>query len=89
MAKLRVPILLALLAALAPAPTFADDLEGSDKFLCTAVEATLCLADGDCAQGPPWNWNIPQFIEIDLKQKRLSTTRASGHHRPHTRQDRH
>jgi hypothetical protein len=32
--------------------------------------------DDDCWTGQPWNWNIPQFIEIDIniKKKELSTT---------------
>jgi len=29
----------------------------------------------------PVMWNIPQFIEIDLKNKRLQTTAASGENR--------
>ena len=29
----------------------------------------------------PWNLNIPQFIEIDLAGKMLSTTKASGENR--------
>jgi hypothetical protein len=31
--------------------------------------------------GPPWNLNVPQFIEIDLKAKELRTTRASKENR--------
>jgi phage terminase large subunit-like protein len=38
----------------------------------------LCTSDGDCAAGNPWNWNIPQFIEVDLVKKQLGTTKASG-----------
>jgi len=56
----------------------ADDLTGSDRFLCVPVQATVCVEDGECAVDLPWNVNIPQFIEVDLEAKRLATTTASG-----------
>ena len=59
----------------------ADDLTGSDRFLCSSVEVNICTALGDCASEPPWNLNIPQFIEVDLDKKTLSTTVASGENR--------
>lgn len=58
-----------------------DDLTGADRLLCASVEATVCSVDGDCEIGPPWSWNIPQFIQVDLESKRLSTTPASGEQR--------
>ena len=69
-----------LIAAATPALR-ADDLTGADQLLCTAVQATKCTDDGDCAQDLPWNLNVPQFIQVDLKAKRLSTTKASGENR--------
>jgi hypothetical protein len=59
----------------------ADDLHGVDRILCSAVSATVCTVDGDCETDLPYNWNIPQFIEIDLAKKILSTTKASGENR--------
>jgi hypothetical protein len=59
----------------------ADDLTGADHFLCTPIQATLCVEDGECAVDLPWNVNIPQFIEVDLDAKRLATTEASGENR--------
>ena len=59
----------------------ADDLTGADRFLCTPIQATLCVEDGECAVDLPWNVNIPQFIEVDLEAGRLATTAASGANR--------
>ena len=59
----------------------ADDLTGVDAFLCAAVQAAVCKAEGECASGPPWNWDVPQFVEIDLKKGVLATTEASGEDR--------
>jgi hypothetical protein len=59
----------------------ADDLTGSARFVCAPVQATVCVEDGECAVDLPWNVNIPQFIEVDLEARRLSTTEASGEDR--------
>lgn len=56
----------------------ADDLTGAQKILCTSSEAIVCPADDLCERGPLSSWDVPQFLEIDLAQKRLSTTKASG-----------
>ena len=45
------------------------------------VYASECTPDGECAGGPAWNLEIPQFIEVDLKAGRLSTTKASAENR--------
>ena len=73
---------LSLALALAASPAAkADDLTGVDAILCAASNATVCTPDGDCLTAPPWNWNIPGFIEIDLKGKIMRTTQASGENR--------
>lgn len=59
----------------------ADDLTGSERFLCSSVEVTVCSALGECASEPPWNLNVPQFIEVDLENKMLNSTEASGENR--------
>ena len=70
-----------VLAAVLPSISAADDLTGQDRMLCTAVEATRCMETGSCTSELPWNLNIPQFIEIDLKAKTFSTTKASAENR--------
>ena len=72
---------LILLALAFPAAAAADDLKGADALLCTAVQATLCTEDGDCVVDNPWSLNIPQFLEVSFKDKKISTTRASGENR--------
>jgi hypothetical protein len=79
--KLPSVVVVALVASGISTAAFADDLTGADKFLCTVVQATRCGSDAVCDSGPPWKWNIPQFIEIDLAAKQLRTTKASGENR--------
>jgi hypothetical protein len=71
----------ALLLAIPGQSVWADDLTGSSRFLCAAVQATACFEDGECGIDLPWNLNIPAFIEVDLEAKRVSTTEASGENR--------
>lgn len=71
----------AIVLGLASTITSADDLTGSQKFLCTAMQANVCWSDGECESGLPWIYDVPQFIEVDLVQKRLATTKASGENR--------
>jgi len=72
---------LVAIVCLVPTLAPADDLGDANEILCTASIATLCYDDGDCETGPPWSYNIPQFIEIDLTKKLMRTTRASGENR--------
>ena len=61
--------------------TLADNLIGEDKMLCAAASVTVCFDDGTCENATPWELNVPQFIDVDLKKKSLSTTQASGENR--------
>ena len=68
----------ALIGAALVVPARADDLTGAAKFLCSAGSASVCCDDGQCASGAADELDLPQFIEVDLTAKRVSTTKASG-----------
>jgi hypothetical protein len=76
---LGASLVLAILVA--PSRASADDLTGAQSLLCTAVSATLCTDDGECQTEEPWELNVPQFMEFDLKGKTMSATKASGENR--------
>ncbi len=71
----------AMLAMFTAMPVAADDLTGVDRFLCAPGEVTVCAIDGECTSGPPWEFNVPDFIEVDLEAGLLKTTEASGENR--------
>ncbi len=81
MKRLFLLVLFGLGMLLAGGVVAADDITGADDLLCSSMIATQCLADGTCAAGPLWQWNMPPFVEIDLKNKRLNSTAASGDRR--------
>jgi hypothetical protein len=73
---------LALLATgLVSTVALADNLSDTTVYLCAPMQVTACEVDGECLTGPPWNWNIPDFVEIDVEARSLATTRASGENR--------
>ncbi len=74
-------VLVSMALLQASTPLLADDISNARAVICTPVLVTQCTPDGECVSLPPWELNIPQFIEIDLEKKMLRTTEASGHDR--------
>ena len=72
---------LGLVLALVSAPGLAEDLTGANQLLCSAGVVVVCADDGLCDRLAPADLRIPQFVEVDLVKKRLSTTKASGENR--------
>ena len=68
-------------AATLPAVAQADNLAGADRFLCASSRVVRCYSVGDCDSGPPWEWNMPSFIQVDLTKKLLSPPAASAEQR--------
>ena len=66
---------------LASGMALAENLEGTDKFLCAAVQVQICFETGECFASAPWELSMPDFIVIDTKKKSVSTTKASGQNR--------
>jgi len=69
------------LVLLVPQMTLAENVSGADAIICSPVEATVCSIELGCEIGVPSLWGIPEFVEIDLKAMKLSTTAASGSNR--------
>jgi hypothetical protein len=66
---------------LAATTATADDLSGADGLLCASSQAIACNEEEGCQIAPPWVWNIPSFVEVDLAKKTIGTTAASGEDR--------
>lgn len=76
-----IPVIALTCLFLAVTPLEADDITGADRLLCSSLEVMVATEDGACEVDLPSNLNVPQFVEIDLKAGRLSTTAASGENR--------
>ena len=73
--------LIVVAVLLGSTPLAADDLTGSDRFLCSATQALGCIDGAECYAVALRDINLPEFIEIDLEQGTLSTTEASKENR--------
>jgi hypothetical protein len=62
-------------------PTLAEPVVGAERLLCASSNVGVCVDTGECEVGPAWTLDVPEFIEIDLGTKTLTTTAASGENR--------
>jgi|SRR5687768_15530884 len=69
------------LASLFCGAVLADDVSGSDSLLCYGLSAARCETGEACESIEPWRLNIPDFVKLDLRGKRLQTTAASNEQR--------
>jgi hypothetical protein len=70
-----------LAVCLAASGAGADDLKDAEAFLCSAMKVDQCTPSSGCQSGLPWDYNLPAFVEIDLSNRELRTTEASGENR--------
>lgn len=70
---------LSLLISLLIAPNLlvAGSFDGSAPLLCAVIDAIECGADGNCVMGSAERQNLPQFIQISVKDKIIKATRGS------------
>ena len=59
----------------------ADDVTGSDALLCYGLSAARCETGSTCEMVEPWRLNLPDFVKLDLRGKRLQTTAGSPEQR--------
>ena len=70
-----------VLAVLLTSGAAADDVTGSETLLCSTSRIVACYEEGDCAELIAEEIGVPQFVVIDTKDGKVSTTRASGENR--------
>ena len=71
----------ALVVVLLVAPlgvSLAGDFDGSEKLRCVPTDASECLGAGECARVMVEEINIPRWISVDFKKKKLSGTDSDG-----------
>ena len=73
--------IIAVIFGILSGSALADNLSKADEYLCAPIQVMACKSNGDCNQGLPSSFNIPQFIVVDLKKKELRTTEASVENR--------
>ena len=69
------------LASLYCGAVLADDVSGSDSLLCYGLSAARCEIGEACEAVAPWQLNLPDFVKLDLRAKRIQTTAGSSDQR--------
>jgi hypothetical protein len=78
MKKIKLIILALLCIIVTPFSIGAADFDGSKPLLCATIETFECGFGIECQWGTAQSINLPQFLKIDFKAKKISGTRESG-----------
>jgi hypothetical protein len=78
MNKIKLISLALLCIIVTPLSITAADFDGSKPLLCATIETFECGPGIECQQGMAQSINLPQFLKIDFKEKKISGTRESG-----------
>ena len=62
---------------LASGVALADHLEGADRLLCAPEQIMICVEEADCYHAHASELGVPDFVIVDLKNKKMQTTKAS------------
>ena len=62
---------------LASGAALADNLEGTDRLLCAPTQIVICVENADCYPAHAADLGVPDFVIVDVKNKKLQTTKAS------------
>jgi hypothetical protein len=78
MNKIKFMSLAFLCVIVTPLSLAAADFDGSKPLLCATIETFECGSGIECQRGTSQSINLPQFLKIDFKDKKISGTRESG-----------
>ena len=78
MKKIKLMGLALLCIIVTPFSIAAADFDGSKPLLCATIETFECGSGIECQRGTSQSINLPQFLKIDFKDKKISGTRESG-----------
>ena len=73
----RLGLVIVLCSAVA-GPAAASDFDGSRALLCAPSDVIECGAGGECQRVTLEAMNIPRFIHVNFKKKRLSGKLETG-----------
>jgi hypothetical protein len=70
-----------LLILTVPYTVLAGSFDGSKTLLCAPQSAVECGPDGSCRQVSPNSVNLPDFFQIDFKEKMITRVTGSEKHK--------
>ena len=73
--------LVMLLICAVPFTAMAGSFDGSNTLLCAPQSAVECGPDGSCRQVSPTSVNLPDFFQINFKEKMITRVTGSEKHK--------
>ena len=71
MSKIKIFCIAISAILIFPVLTAAQDFDGSKPLICAIVEINECSPGADCLKGIAGDFNFPQFLKINFKDKTL------------------
>jgi len=71
MSKIKIFCIAISAILIFPVLTIAQDFDGSKPLICAIVEINECAPGADCLKGIAGDFNFPQFLKINFKDKTL------------------
>ena len=62
---------------LASGAALTDNIEGADRLLCAPVQIKICVEEAECYPAHASELGVPDFVIVDLKNKKMQTTKSS------------
>jgi hypothetical protein len=72
-----IGIILVTFICIVPLSLSAAGLDGSSPLLCAVIEVFECSLERDCNEVTLEGANVPQFIKLDFKNKKISSPEGS------------
>jgi len=69
--------MVASVGLLASGVALADNVEGADRLLCAPEQIMICVEEADCYPAHASDLGVPDFVIVDLKNKKMQTTKSS------------
>jgi hypothetical protein len=64
-----------------PLSIMAGDFDGSKPLYCALMDTVQCLPGGECQEVEAEEVNLPNFLVIDFKKDKITTTKVRGNKR--------
>jgi hypothetical protein len=79
--KLMLMSVALLCTVFIPLSVTAGEFDGSKPLYCALMDTVQCLPGGECQEIEAEEVNLPNFLVIDFKKEKITTTKARGNQR--------
>ena len=75
---LRTAILVCIMLFASGAANAKDVFDGSSELICATINVVACFDGSNCTRGQARTFDLPEFMTIDFKKKRIHVTYDGG-----------